>query len=251
MISCPKRLPLALLAWLTLSALGCGETNRQAIARMTAPYAERRSELRTVISRLPPRGTLQSDRLPTSLEPPLLLDYANRLFNTDVLNLDEFQQEAGAQPEHAGFELHLSHRLSYCLAWTGPRNPLHPDAMSDRGHLGEECESALRYPYLVLVRVARNAFPERVDFEAFVVETRTGRLLGEFLVPLHSRLGPEDLGTGEFREEALRRLHTRFYLAAQCVFARKLSLIPDSRVRLERTCAPDSDLESEPSVIAR
>src|SRR5262245_36800499 len=76
MVAGLSRIGLAsvVMAGLATASLGCGETARQAIARVRPAYDERRDNLAALAEWLPPPG-LASEKtwLPERLDPPLVI----------------------------------------------------------------------------------------------------------------------------------------------------------------------------------
>jgi hypothetical protein len=103
---------------------------------------------------------------------------------------------------------------------------LHPDAWNNRGGLGEECEAALKRPWLVVLRAAESHLPERFRMEAFLIHVPNWSIVGSFPIVVHGRHRQEDLGHGIWGKDAANGAVSAFHQAASCELLLNLNKLP-------------------------
>lgn len=148
-----------------LALCGCGEKNRDLLARYAPRFAEKRAELRALAQLLPPPGaSLRFANQPPLSPKPVFIERQDEETNTDFLSVEELS-DPDATPS---FELYLSHGLSRGLQWTGPKNPMSETALGDRNkQLAHELDLALSTRYLVVVRSLIDVKAEAVNDKTF------------------------------------------------------------------------------------
>lgn len=159
-----------------LAICGCGEKNRDILARYTPRFADKRAELSALARQLPPPGvSLRFTNQPPLAPKPVFIHGKDEETNTDFLSVEELS-DPDATP---ALELYLSHGLSRGLQWTGPKNPMSETAMGDRNkQLAHELDLALSTRYLVVVRSLVDVKAEAVNDKTF----RGGARIFEALV---------------------------------------------------------------------
>lgn len=223
----------AILVALTL-ATSCGETNIQAIRRLAPRGDEVRSRLARIAARLPAPGSVTAtEPVRGSLTPPFVLDFRHGDHTADVL----MEGQLASPDRELAFDLLLSPHLLHCLAWTGPKNPLHESAWDDRGDLGPECERAFALPWLAVVRTLAYELPERIDLELFVVDLRSERVVFAAPIRIRSRYRKADIGRGRFASKALGELRSEAFVTTRCAIAAQLAKLPLARVDLSESWA--------------
>jgi hypothetical protein len=216
---------------LALVVSGCGETNIQAIQRLSPTYALRREELAAVVRALPPPGSVEAVSLPEAMWPPVV--FSERETN-DTKATAEILQVEDLVGEPPPLSLSIRSPLHFCLDWTGPKNPLDRSVFGDRGRLGAECEAALRRPWLLLLRTVEIRLPERLRMEVLIIHLPTKRLVGTLPVVVRGRYTEADLGQGPWATDALGKARSAFWLAAQCELGLMLNRMPGARVAMDR-----------------
>jgi hypothetical protein len=199
-----------------LGSIGCAETNIQAIQRLRPAYDTYRHHVADVVVKLPPEGSVTTESVPKMLFPaPVFFeDRMNDPRSTvEIIYLGERQENVS---------LSIRSPIHSCLAWTGPKNPLHPDVWDRRGGLGEECEAARKRPWLVLLRVTESALPAHLFMEAFLVYVPAWTIAGSFPVRVYG--GPEAKNAG--KTAFGRSLTSDFHQALGCELKIKLNQLP-------------------------
>lgn len=209
----------------------CGETNIHAIRRLTPVYDAHRRALVEAVAELPPPGEVGAWVVPQRMNPPAV--FSERQTNdphatAEILQIEELEGR------EAPMTLSIRSPLHFCLAWTGPHNPLDPSVFGNRGGLGAECEAALARPWLVLIRTVELRLPERLRMEAFVLDRRLNRVVAALPIDVWGRYGNADVGRGPWASEANRMVSSAFHEAASCEIALQLSRLPGSRISLDR-----------------
>lgn len=217
-----------------LMSIGCAETNIQAIQRLRPAYSLYRNELANVIVDLPPVGTITTWTVPSALFPA-------PVFFEDKMNDPRATAEIYYYGERdQSVSLSIRSPISPCLAWTGPKNPLHPDVWNDRGGLGEECEAAMKRPWLVLLRVAESHLPERLRMEAFLIYVPKWKVVGSFPMAVYGRSRQEDLGRDQLARRAQSSVTSAFHQAASCELLLNLNKLPGGAFHFDhRGCSGD------------
>lgn len=217
-------------------AIGCAETNIQAIQRLRPAYSFYRNNLADVIVDLPPVGSVDSWTIPTELFPA-------PVFFEEQMNDPRSTAEVYYFGErNESVRLSIRSPIEACLAWTGPKNPLHPDVWNNRGDLGAECEAALKRPWLVLLRVAESRLPERLTMEAFLIYVPTWNVAGAFPFSVIGRHRKETLGKGRFSEEAFSSVTSAFHQAAGCELSMQLNKMPGGHFAFDHRPCEDKFL---------
>lgn len=220
------RASLLLLLVMLLNA-GCAETNIHAIERLRPAYSLYRNDLASAIVGLPPVGSVQTWNVPATIFPA-------PVFFEDRMNEPSATTEIiyfGERNEIVS--LSIRSPIHFCLAWTGPKNPLHPDAWNDRGGLGEECEAALKRPWLVVLRVAESRLPERLRMEAFLVHVPNWTVVGSFPIVVHGRHHQEDMGRGVGAKQYNEGATSAFHQAASCELLLNLNKLPGGKFQFD------------------
>lgn len=213
-----------------VSTIGCAETNIQAIHRLQPAYDVYRHELANLIVNLSPPGSVKTWTVPNALFPA-------PVFFEDSMN----DPRATAEMYYFGereqdVTLSIRSPISACLAWTGPKNPLHPDVWNVRGGLGEECDAARKRPWLVLVRVAESRLPERLTMEAFLIYVPSWKVVGAFPFSVVGRSRKENLDQSPFTVSA----KSAFHQAASCELSNRLNNMPGAKfIFSHRPCDGD------------
>ncbi|MBI5534417.1 MAG: hypothetical protein HY898_16960 [Deltaproteobacteria bacterium] len=242
-----RRTKTSLVAAILLA--GCGETNIQAIHRLQPAYDQYRDRLTRIVASLPPTGSVTQAIHPARMDPPAA-------FFEDRTNDPAATAEVlfvGSAPEGDPFaSLSIRSPLHFCLEWTGPANPLHPDVWNNRGGLGSECEAALKRPWLVLFRIAESRLPEYLKMEAFVAHAPSGRVVGAMPVEVVGRYGAGDLGRGPWAEEARNKVSSAFHQAASCELSIQLARLPGASFHFDhRPCEGDFRAVATPASLSR
>jgi len=219
---------LRCLAFITaIVATGCAETNIQAIHRLRPMYDSYRRNVADVIVKLPPLGSVTEWSVPQLLipAPAFFEDRMNDPRATaEIYYLGERQED---------ISLSIRSPIHSCLAWTGPRNPLHPDVWDRRGGLGEECDAARNRPWLILLRVAESQLPDHLFMEAFLIYTPAWSIVGSF--PIRVYAGPE-AKTAPVNVWG-RSLTSDFHQAAGCELSMNLNQLPGGEFHFDyRRC---------------
>ncbi len=250
--SCSKRTPhfqkraapLATAAYLvffvgavSLAATGCGaETCRQLIVRLAPSYQHKRVQFQRIASRLPAPGKVRQQWLPAALNPPLVIDERRMRFNADVVMDRQLIAPEAELDSDQDLWIH-PHNVLFCLAWTGPNNPLDPKVMDKAaGGLIKRCDEALRYPYLIVLRIVEYRLPTVLWVEAFIIDLRSEQLIGAFPVTLRTDYTEADLGRGPWAENAHAAAHELFWTHANCDVLRILGSIPGVTIRTRHEC---------------
>lgn len=203
----------------SLGSIGCAETNIQAIQRLRPAYDAYRHNVADVIVKLPPEGSVTEWSVPKMLFPA-------PVFFEDRMNDPRATVEIiylGERDENVS--LSIRSPIHSCLAWTGPKNPLHPNVWDRRGGLGEECEAARKRPWLVLLRVTERALPTHLFMEAFLVYVPAWTIVGSFPVRVVRVFGgPEAKNAG--KTAFGRSLTSDFHQALGCELKIKLNQLP-------------------------
>jgi len=213
-------------AWIIATfvlTIGCAETNIQAIQRLRPAYSVYRSNLANVVVNLPPVGSVETWTIPTELLPA-------PVFFEEHLNDPRATAEVYYFGErNEAVRLSIRSPIGACLAWTGPKNPLHPDVWNNRGGLGAECEAAMKRPWLVLLRVAESRLPERLTMEAFLIYVPTWKVAGAFPFSVIGRYEKGTLEQERFSQGALANITSAFHQAASCELSIQLNQMPRSQ----------------------
>jgi hypothetical protein len=212
---------------------GCGETNIQAIHRLQPSYATWRDHLERVVASLPPPGSVDAPVFPRTMDPPPR--FFERTMNDPAATAEILFVPDPQDPEPSS--LSIRSPVHFCLEWTGPKNPLHPDVWGERGRLGAECEAALRRPWLVLFRAVERRLPEVLRMEAFLVDVPSWRVVGQFPVVVLGRYASGDVGRGPWAEHAMSDIRSAFHQAASCELSLQLSKMPGAVIQFDnRRC---------------
>lgn len=198
-----------------MCAIGCAETNIQAIQRLQPAYDAYRHNVADVVVQLPPEGSVTAWSVPKMLFPA-------PVFFEDRMNDPQATAEIiylGERKENVS--LSIRSPIHSCLAWTGPKNPLHPDVWDRRGGLGEECEAARKRPWLVLLRMTESALPVHLFMEVFLVYVPAWTIAGSFPVRVYA--GPEAKDAGFAFG---RSVTSDFHQALGCELKIKLNQLP-------------------------
>lgn len=204
-------------------ACGCAETNIQAIHRLAPAYSTYRDDLQRLTATLPAPGSVSAPVFPRVLDPPPRFN--ERQMNDPAATAEILFVADPADPDPEA-SLHIRSPVHFCLAWTGPDNPLHPDVWGKRGGLGAECEAALKRPWLVLFRAVERRLPEVLRMEGFLVDVPSWRVVGEFPIVVHGRYRPEDVGRGPWAQRAMADIRSAFHQAARCELSLQLASMP-------------------------
>jgi hypothetical protein len=229
-----------------LLATGCAETNIQAIRRLRPAYSVYRNELANVIVDLPPIGTVTTWSIPSMLFPAPVF-YEDRMNDpTATAEIYYFGERSQS------VSLSIRSPIELCLAWTGPKNPLHPDVWDRRGGLGEECEAAMKRPWLVLLRVAESHLPERLRMEAFLIYVPRWKTIGSFPITVYGRYHEGDLGEGPWANESPFRVTSAFHQAASCELLLNLNKLPSAAFHFDhRDCSGEFIKIAVPASLAK
>lgn len=206
----------AFIAFIAFLATGCAETNIQAIHRLQPAYDTYRHNVADVVLKLPPEGSVTSWAIPKMLFPaPVFIEdrMNDPRATAEIIYLGEEQENVS---------LSIRSPIRSCLAWTGPKNPLHPGHWDDRGGLGEECEAARKRPWLILLRVAESRLPDHLFMEAFLIYVPAWSIAGSFPVRVHA--GPE-AKTAMYSAFG-RSLTSDFHQALGCELQLNLNKLP-------------------------
>ncbi len=158
---------LILVALLPLALAGCGETNRDVIARYTPKFDAMRADLAKMAASLPAPGAGVSGTAGKA-EPRPVYDAVNGVFNTAFLPVEAL---SGAPP---AYDLLLPSELANALAWTGPANPMAQSALDETaGGFALQFDAALATPIIVLYRAAAYDPPRAIDDRTFEGGTLT------------------------------------------------------------------------------
>lgn len=207
-----------------LAAAGCGETNIQAIARLRPSYAVHRDWLSAIARDLPaPNEIGDEERIPEEMSPPPVFFEGGKNDPRATLEILELEDLAG---KRAPLTLSIRSPVHFCLAWTGPDNPLQPVVWGDRTGLGPECSAALRRPWLVLLRTVEYDLPRLFRAEAFVVHVPTGRLAAWL---------PVEVRGAHPEKDSADSVHSAFYLAYEYELLRMLGRLPGAQIELDRS----------------
>lgn len=223
---------VSMLALALSFTTGCAETNIQAIRRLQPAYDVYRNELAIVIVGLPPVGSVHTWTVPDELFPA-------PFFFEDQMN----DPKATAEIYYFGernqdVSLSIRSPIEFCLSWTGPKNPLHPDVWNERGGLGEECEAAKKRPWLVLLRVAESRLPERLRMEAFLIYVPAWKVTGAFPILVRGRYRQEDLGNEPWSRRSQSSVTSAFHQAASCELLLRLNQLPGGKFHFDhRDCS--------------
>lgn len=208
--------------------MGCAETNIQAIERLRSAYSVYRHGLAQAMSTLPEAGSVTAFSVPKQLYPAPVF-YEDRMneptATAEIYYLDERRQTVS---------LSIRSPISSCLAWTGSHNPLHPDVWNDRGGLGEECEAALRRPWLVLLRAAESRLPERWFMEAFLIYVPTWSVAGSFPIRVYGRERPNESEPYSPTKPVPSDVLSAFHEATSCELYMRLNQLPGGRFSFDR-----------------
>jgi hypothetical protein len=225
------RVALPTLATLLLIS-GCGETNIQAIHRLQPTYSTYRDHLQQVTATLPPPGSVSAPVFPRPMDPPPRFNERQMNDPTATVEVLFVADPADPDPESS---LHIRSPMHFCLEWTGPNNPLHPDVWGKRGGLGAECEAALKRPWLVLFRAVERRLPEVLRMEGFLVDVPSWRVVGAFPIIVQGRYRAEDMGRGPWAERAMSDIRSAFHQAARCELALQLARMPRAVFQLDNS----------------
>lgn len=210
-------------------ATGCAETNIQAIQRLRPAYDSYRHNVADVVVKLPPIGSVTEWSVPQLLvpAPAFFEDQMNDPRATaEIYYLGERQEDVS---------LSIRSPIHSCLAWTGPKNPLHPDVWDRRGGLGEECDAARKRPWLVLLRVSESQLPDHLFMEAFLVYVPAWTIVGFFPVRVYG--GPRAKTAPNENDAWGRRLISDFHQALSCELKMNLNKLPGGNFQFDyRRC---------------
>ena len=229
-----------------LFVTGCGETNIQSIDRLRPAYSVYRNELAHVIVDLPPVGSVKDWSVPSMLFPA-------PVFFEDQMNDPKATAEIYYFGErNQSVSLSIRSPIEACIAWTGPKNPLSPDVWDRRGALGEECEAAIKRPWLVLLRVAESQLPERLRMEAFLIYVPNWKVVGAFPLAVFGRYREGDLGRDEWAKRSQSGVTSAFHQAASCELSLNLNKLPGGVFQFDhRTCSGEFLSIAVPASLAK
>jgi len=230
----------------SLFVTGCAETNIQAIHRLRPAYSVYRNEIANIIVDLPPVGSVKDWSVPSMLFPAPVF-FEDRM-NDPTATAEIYYFGERNQP----VSLSIRSPIDPCLAWTGPKNPLHPDVWDRRGGLGEECEAALKRPWLVLLRVAENQLPERFRMEAFLIYVPTWKVVGSFPLAVYGRYRENDLGRDGWAKRSQSSVTSAFHSATSCELLLNLNKLPGGVFHFDhRDCNGDFLSIAVPASLAK
>lgn len=214
-----------------LACAACGETNIQAIHRLQPVYAAYRGELSAALARVPPPDEPLVEHVPHSMSPPVVFleeELHDPQATAEIMQLDE------DEPPDRTMRLVLRSALGFCLAWTGPANPLSPKVWDRRQGLGEECAAALARPWLIVVRTVEQRIPEHLRMAAFVVHMPSKRVVAALPIEVFGQRATSEPYNGLSRELDAQ-IRSQFYVAARCELSAQLSRLPGARIHFERS----------------
>ena len=219
---------------LVLLSTGCAETNIQAIHRLRPAYAQYRNELANVIVDLPPIGSVKTWSIPSMLFPAPVF-FEDRMNDptatAEIIYFGERTQTVS---------LSIRSPIEACLAWTGPKNPLHPDVWNNRGGLGEECEAAMKRPWLVLMRVTESVLPKQLHMEAFLIYVPRWKVVGSFPMAVYGRMSQYTSGGDPWDGRSESGVRSAFHQAASCELLLNLNRLPGGAFHFDhRDCSGD------------
>lgn len=145
-----------------------GPTVRDVITQYQPQGATLRQKLYKIALRLPPSGQFEVQEV--KLDPaPKWVEGRAAESNIDILTVAELL-DPDTRPEGRNF--YLSNDLSYCLQWTGPKNPMSSSVMGDRaGDFPARMEHALGLPWVAGYR------PGKTGIDIFVIDMRAERVV--------------------------------------------------------------------------
>jgi hypothetical protein len=230
----PRARKLLALATLSLACSGCAETCREVIARLGPSYQPKRAQLARIVEALPPPGSVKHIELPARLEPPIVIQESGHRINTDVLPVEKLR-EPDRRERGTDFWIYPNELIT-CVQWMGPHNPLDPGHLDQAADNMLGCEDALRQPYVFAVRTLRYDLRDAVAVEAFLVDLRSGKVVGQF--PISWSLGRDAADGNEPvpKKPTYEVSSERIYSAMHCALILALRQLPGATVEVSNSC---------------
>lgn len=204
-----RTLRLSLLVIL-ISQLGCGAKVSDVLKKYEGDFKKKREQLQTIARGLPPKAT---EKPCAGLNPPLQFNENTKQYNAEMLMSEQL-----ADPDVTpAFDLRLNGDLLTALRWTGPKNPLSPSVLSNRGDdMEKSLKSALDYRYLVVNRVTdlknpsalneQTYTPGHVTFDVFVINLANNETVCSFTLQAQSAASTSySYKSGESKQEQLEK----------------------------------------------
>ena len=142
-----KRTVRLSLLVILISQLGCGAKVSDVLTKYQGDFKKKREQFQTIAHALPVRAT---EKPCAGMNPPIAFNENTKQYNTEILMFEQLLNP-DAEPQ---FDMHLSRDLLNGIQWTGPKNPLSPSLLNNRGaNMEKSLKAALDYRYLVVNRV--------------------------------------------------------------------------------------------------
>jgi hypothetical protein len=202
-----RALPLSLLVIL-ISQLGCGAKVSDVLGKHQSDFKKKREQLQTIARALPPKAT---EKPCAGMNPPIQFNENTKQYNTEML-MSEQLLDPDTKPQ---FDMRLNGDLLNALQWTGPKNPLSPSVLNNRGDdMEKSLQAALAYRYLVVNRVTdlknptavneQTYTPGRATIDVFVINLANNETVCSFTLQAQSAAETSYVyKSGESKQERL------------------------------------------------